>query len=363
MSFSINGTSGVTYPDASTQATAGFTGFRNRIINGGMVIDQRNAGASVTVDSATLYTLDRWNCTEIGNGVFTTQQVTDAPSGFTKSLKITTTTAQTGTLNASARQSVEGYNIADLGWGAVGASTVTLSFWVKSSLTGTFGGALRNSASDRSYVFSYTIAAANTWEQKTVTITGDTTGTWLTDNSTGVIVWFSLGTGATNTAGAWYAGDYRGATGQVNVVANLSATWQITGVQLEKGSTATPFEFRPYGTELQLCQRYFAKTFPQGTAVAQGAGESNALDLPINPTAGTSGLLWTQWVYPVIMRTSPTITLYNPSAANSNWRNSAGTADCTSSLGQQSDRVVQVRAANVITGQGAYIHLAASAEL
>ena len=157
-------------------------------------------------------------------------------------------------------QTIEGLNVSDLGWGAAGASTVTLSFWVRSSLTGTFGGSINNSGNSRSYVFSYTISAANTWEQKTVTIAGDTSGTWLTTNGIGLIVRFSIAMGSTytNTAGAWYSGDYEGATGQVNVLNTNGATFYITGVQLEKGSTATSFDYRPFGTELQLCQRYYS---------------------------------------------------------------------------------------------------------
>jgi hypothetical protein len=160
-----------------------------------------------------------------------------------------------------ASQPIEGFNVADLGFGAAGASTVTISFWVRSSLTGTFGGCLKNGASNRSYPFTYTISSANTWEQKTVTIAGDTTGTWATDNSRGMQLVFSLGMGSTysGTAGAWAGSNLGSATGATSVVGTNGATFYITGVQLEKGSTATSFDYRPYGTELQLCQRYYYK--------------------------------------------------------------------------------------------------------
>ena len=261
MTMILDGTNGITFPDSSQQFNS-YYGFKNRIINGAMVIDQRNAGASVSATNAELYTVDRFKCLQgIAASKFTVQQSSTVPTGFIKSLVCTSSSAYT-VLSSDyflLRQSIEGFNVADLGWGAAGAQTVTLSFWVRSSLTGAFGGALGNSASNRSYPFSYTINAANTWEQKTVTIAGDTSGTWLTDNSAGVVVNWSIGMGSTyeGTANAWAGAFYGAPTGSVDLVATNGATFYITGVQLEKGSTATSFDYRPYGTELQLCQRYF----------------------------------------------------------------------------------------------------------
>jgi len=242
---------------------------RNRIINGSMVFDQRNAGASVTVTGgSTYYSCDRWQEWMSQNSKYSIQQSTTAPAGFTNSLLATSLSAYSvlSTDSFALSQQVEGFNVADLGWGAAGAQSVTLSFWVRSSLTGTFGGSLSNSAVDRSYPFTYTISAANTWEQKTVTIAGDTTGTWLTDNGIGIRLWFSIGAGSNylGTVETWAAADYRGATGQTSVVGTNGATFYITGVQLEAGSVATPFEHRQYGQELALCQRYYATQIGPG---------------------------------------------------------------------------------------------------
>ena len=235
-------------------------GFRNRIINGAMVIDQRNAGASVTPISGQ-FVADRFYYTVSQASKLTAQQSSiTSLAGFINMLRTTSSSAYSvlSTDIFALRQTIEGLNVADLSWGTANAATVTLSFWVRSTLTGTFGGSLRNSAADRSYPFSYTISAANTWEQKSITVVGDTSGTWLTTNGVGILLSFGLGVGSTNsgTAGAWAAGSFVSATGATSVVGTNGATFDITGVQLEKGSTATSFDYRPYTTELQLCQRY-----------------------------------------------------------------------------------------------------------
>jgi len=258
----LSGSNGITFPDSTDQGTgyANGIGFRNRIINGDMRIDQRNAGAAVTANGA--FPVDRFNVGNSTDGAYSAQQDSSVPAGFTTSVKITTTTADatlTTTQTCFFTQRIEGTNVADLGFGTANAKTVTLSFWVRSSLTGTFGGALRNSANDRSYPFTYTISVADTWEQKSITIVGDTSGTWLKDTGIGLRVVFGLGAGpdASGTAGAWAGANYQSATGAVSVIGTLNATWYVTGVQLEVGSVATPFERRPFGTELALCQRYY----------------------------------------------------------------------------------------------------------
>ena len=234
------------------------TGFKNRIINGGMTIDQRNAGAAITNPANNIYTVDRW-CLNTGFTGSVGQNLGSVtpPAGYVNYLGASSSTTNSAT-NYFFRQQIEGYNIADLNWGGSNAKTITLSFWVRCSLTGTFGGALQNDAQDRSYVFSYTIPTANTWQQVSITISGDTTGTWLTNNGAGIRLWISYGavSGAQGSAG-WQAGDVRSITGQVNVMGTSGATFYLTGCQLEVGTTATNFDFRSYGTELDLCQRYF----------------------------------------------------------------------------------------------------------
>jgi hypothetical protein len=247
--------------------------------------------------------LDRWKiyCSQASK--FSVQQNAGSvtpPTGFTNYLGATSLSAYT--VGAGEEfdicQFIEGYNIADLGFGSANAKTVTLSFWVRSSLTGTFGGALQNSGSSRSYVFSYTISSANTWEQKSITIAGDQSGTWLTTNGLGISCTFGIGQGSslTNTAGSWYTGNYNNVTGGTSVVGTNGATFYITGVQLEKGSTATSFDYRPYGTEFSLCQRYFQKC-DSFSGIAQTATNYIGLfalqqTMRTTPSIGQTGVIY-----------------------------------------------------------------------
>ena len=256
----------VTVPKVTDQVLT----HRNLIINGAMVIDQRNAGASITITntSSYTYTVDRWGAYTYPTGSkFSVQQNAGSvtpPVGFTKYLGATSLSAHSiGSSDIHVfRHAIEGFNIADLGWGSANAKSVTLSFWVRSSLTGAFGGSFNNGQFNRSYPFSYTISAANTWEQKKITISGDTSGSWVTDNTLGINLNLGLGVGSSysGTAGSWASGDYRSSTGATSVVGTNGATFYVTGVQLEVGSTATPFEHRSYGDELARCQRYYQRT-------------------------------------------------------------------------------------------------------
>lgn len=282
--------------DADTSLTQLFS-FRNRIINGDMRIDQRNAGAAVNSASGGSFAVDRFKSFGNSGGVYTTQRSTDVPTGqgFVNSIvaTVTTTDSPTGSDYYLITQEIEGFNFADLQWGSASAKSVTLSFWVKSSLTGTYTAAFRNSALNRSYRAAYTINAANTWEQKTITVPGDTTGTWLTDNGIGVRVGFTLGAGADfiDTANMWSAVEDFAATGQTQWIATNGATFYITGVQLEAGTVATPFERRPYGTELALCQRYFEtgyNRFRIDPFVSSGTTRPYAVVKRAAPTVTTS---------------------------------------------------------------------------
>jgi len=369
MSVSVNGTNGVTFNDSSSQNTSAFTGgfgFRNRIINPAMVIDQRNAGASVT-PTTSAYTLDRWQVVLTQASKVSVQQNAGSvtpPTGFSNYLGITSLAATS--VGASdfffVQQIVEGFNTSDFAFGSASAATVTLSFWVRSSLTGTFGGALYGASGTRSYAFTYTISAANTWEQKTVTIAGSTSGTWLTNNGGGIQVIFGLGVGSSfsQTAGSWQNTGNISATGATSVVGTNGATFYITGVQLEKGSTATSFDYRPYGTELALCQRYYYQK--------TDASQNTTFHMTANTsTTDARGL----WQFPVTMRSSPTI---SSSAASTFWVQAGGgslTVSAVSGNSPTQDGVYMIytvasatngQAGNLIRQTGT-AYLAASAEL
>jgi hypothetical protein len=277
---------------------------KNRIINGAMVIDQRAAGASVTTPTTgafTYATCDRWAYFNSQASKFTMQQASTsgAVNGFTNDLGITSTSAYSVLTGDyfTLSQAIEGYNIADLNWGTANAKTVTLSFQVYSSLTGTFGGSITNNTNTRSYPFTYSIPVAGTWTTISVTIAGDTTGAWLTTNSKGMIVIFGLGVGSTysGTSGTWAGAQYFSATGATSVVGTNGATFYITGVQLEVGSSATGFEYVNYQTSLANCQRYFCAIGGTASDNAIGAGFGG----------GTS--VYANGFYPVQMRSAPTL--------------------------------------------------------
>lgn len=256
---------GFSTPANQTINTANTFGFKNRIINGGMTIDQRNAGAAIN-SAGNVYTVDRFLIQGSVTGKFNVQQNQGSitpPTGFINYLGATSNSAYSITTSDYfiLRQPIEGLNCADLAWGTANAKAVTLSFYVYSSLTGTFSGHITNSASTRWYPYTYTVSSANTWTPISVTIAGDTTGTWLTTNGAGIVVGWSLGTGSSNqaAANAWTASTGIAATGSVNVVSTNGATFYITGVQFEVGSQATSFDFRDYGRELFMCYRYYQK--------------------------------------------------------------------------------------------------------
>ena len=285
---------------------------KNRIINGNMAINQRGS-ASYDITGA-VYTLDRYRgSASIASKFSIAPGTTTPPAGFTNYLQVTSSAATTpgSTDTYSFFQRVEGYNVADLNWGTSDAQTVTMSFWVRSTLTGTFGGKLQNSAQNRIYIFSYTISSANTWEKKTITIPGDTTGTWLTTNGVGLAINFSVGagTGAEATAGSWGTDNVpMQPTGSTNVVATSGATWQITGLQLEVGTVATPFEQIQYGQQLQLCQRYFEKSVAQEISIT--AVNKTSWIIPIYASSAVNSQNYGNRQFAVIKRAAPTISIY-----------------------------------------------------
>jgi len=326
---------------------------KNRIINGAMVIDQRNAGASVTATNSAPYSVDRWFVYSNPSSKFTAQQNAGSvtpPTGFVNYLGMTSSSAYTvsGTDIMAICQRIEGNNLSDLGWGTANAKTVTLSFQVYSSLTGTFGGSLQNSDSTRSYPFTYTISSANTWTTISVTIAGDTSGTWAATNTTGMQLWIGIGVGATRsgTANTWAGANYVAPTGAVSVVGTNGATFYITGVQLEVGSSATGFEYVNYQTSLANCQRYcFAYNGMVGSAKDSG------------------NLYQPMFRMPVTMRTTPTLasgsTMTVSTGSSGNW----GTYTDTGAVASANNLYLYNTSSNWTVGCNAAINGVFTAEL
>jgi hypothetical protein len=294
-------------------------GFKNRIINGDMRIDQRNAGTSNTI-TTTYYTLDRWQAGSSSSSKYSVQQnagTVTPPIGFTNYLGATSLTANTVGVAEQyfIRHFFEGYNAADLGWGTVNAQTVTLSFWTYSSLTGTFGGCIHDNPAARSYVFSYNISTANTWTKSTITIPGDTTGTYSSNTDKAMAIVFSFGVGSNfqTTTNTWSTGNYKSFSGETQLVATNGAKFYITGVQLEKGSQATTFDFRDYIRELQLCQRYFETSYSNGTSV----GSANTYGAAATTSNGAG--YWILSVpFSVVKRIPATIITYSTATGTAN---------------------------------------------
>jgi len=343
------------------------SGARNRIINGDMRIDQRNAGASIIINGG--YPVDRWVNYYTGGGAITSQRSTTAPSGFTNSLQLTASTVDSSLAAGDyyfLRQNIEGFNSADLGYGTADAKTVTLSFWVRSSVTGVYGGALGNSAENRSYAFTFTVSAANTWEYKTIAIPGDTTGTWVTDNGVGLRVNFSLGMGSNflGTAGSWTGSLLLSATGATNWISTSGATFYITGVQLEAGSAATPFERRSYGQELALCQRYFLKSFRDTNPASNPTYDSGYGYVEFIVGNATTNALYTTVFFPVEMRSLPTVTIYDNTSPNPlSGKLYKGGSNKTAATGGANTRSVQVGTSDATSSNEIFFAYKADSEL
>jgi hypothetical protein len=357
---------------------------KNRIINGAMTIDQRNAGASVTASTtgAFTYTLDRFAYVASQASKFTIQQNAGSvtpPVGFTNYLGATVGASANVTVGSgdyfSLNQIIEGFNVADLGWGTANAKSVTLSFQVYSSLVGTYGGVLSNNSS-YSYPFTYSIPVANTWTTISVTIAGPTSGTWLTTNGVGIRVIFDLGTGSSGqgTAGAWASTAYIGATGATNWISTNSATFYITGVQLEVGTQATSFEYRQYGTELALCQRYYETSYPIGFSAGHNFSQqypfSTSKPVAINLIASDDTTSSQSVRFVVNKRTSPTVTIYSADDGASGvaftYKGTGGTAlNVSASVIYTSENLWNIGMSLGAINQAneSYFHFIASAEL
>ncbi len=332
---------GIFYPSANEVAAAAggsaiwnassTFGFKNRIINGNFIVNQYQLGSYTPSGTAVYsYIVDRWAYNPTQASKMTWGQNLNTitpPTGFTGYLGGQVGASANVTVGSSdyffVRQAIEGYNITDLDFGNANAKTITLSFWVRSSLTGTFGGTVENASLNRGYPFTYTVSAANTWEKKSVTIAGSTTGTWGTANGTGLDVRFALGAGSSfkATAGTWNNGDTVSATGAIDLIATNSATWYITGVQLEVGSIATSFDTRNIGTEFALCQRYYELNYPEGYPAGYNFGEvypfSNSKPGAMNLIASDDTVVSQTVAFMVQKRTSPTVVIYSPNNGSS----------------------------------------------
>ena len=352
--------------DGQQLPTAGALSGRNRIINGDMRIDQRNAGAAVTSG----FPLDRWQIELFsGGGAANVEQVVDSPTdGFYYSMKVDVTTADTSLAAGDVytiRQIIEGNNVVDLRYGLTGAKTVTVSFWVKSNLTGTFCAALRNGDNDRCKPKEYTISSANTWEKKTLTFTGDTSGTWGRTNGRGIQLSFCLGSGTTRqgTVDTWNTSEIHCTSNQTNLFASTSNEWYVTGVQFEVGEKATPFEHRSYSDELARCQRYFEKSYNQGTVPGTGAGSFVGAYQSRDGTASTV-VRYYPVIYKVTKRANPTVVIYNPhTAASGSMRLDSNTESAAVSAPGDASMMVFSDDSSIPSHFGAFFHYTLEAEL
>jgi hypothetical protein len=343
---------------------------RNLLYNGAMQVAQRGTStASITTDG--YYTADRWTTNIETLGTWTQSVESDAPtgSGFRKSLKMLCTTADAAPAAADLLQihtKLEGQDTQRIAKGTSSAQQLTLSFWVKSNVTGTYIAELVDSDNSRQVSAAYTVSASATWEKKTITFPADTTGAFDNDNAASLQCVFWLGSGSDRSSGTlntvWASmTNANRAVGQTNLAAATDNYWQVTGVQLEVGPVATPFEFKSYGTELAECQRYYFKTFNQETKPAQAAGNAGSLG---GSSAVTNVSFVSTQTLPVTMRSAPTVTTYQTDGASSNWGSQAGAVPTATVLGWSGNSQVSIRASGSITAGGVHsINLTADAEL
>ena len=343
-------------------------GFRNKIINGDMRVAQRGTG-TITGSGSPQYPVDRWVVYN-GTGTVTFAQSTIAPAGYTNSLNATVTA--TGSYGTSGYteigQMVEGFNCQDLAWGTASAKLITVSFWVRSSVTGTYNVAFQNNGQNRSYIASFTVNAANTWEYETIQIPGDTSGTWLTDSGVGLRMWLQLGMGTNydTTGNTWTAGNLGSTSGTIDFAANSGATFYVTGVQLEQNYQPTPFEQRPFGVELALCQRYYEKSYENATAPGT-ATYTRLVTMTGSAGSATTGEIIGNYYWAAVKRVAPTVSWYDHSG-NSNrvtrlQYGVANHANNVASAGTVTERMAVVSSTSGNTGQSLQFHFVADVEL
>lgn len=318
----INMVGAVTMNDGTQFNSANSLGMRNRIINGAMLVDQRSSGTLTNQG----FPADRWQyATNVASKLSVAKNLNSItpPQGFANCIGIQSSSSYSSGANEyfGLYQPIEGLNLIDLALGSATGSYITVSFWTRSSLTGTFNIALSSQyGANATYSATYTINNANTWEQKTITIPPTALGTWAKDNTLGMMMWFDLGSGSTyqGTGNTWSTGYVLRATGTQSIVGTNASTFYVTGVQLERGTVATPFEQRPYGTELALCQRYYYKSYNQstapGTASAQPTNTAWVVDTgALNRIFFVSGAK-----FAVAMRTAPSTVAYYSEDGTSN---------------------------------------------
>jgi hypothetical protein len=343
---------------------APIAGGRNKIINGDMRIAQRGT-ATITGSASAQYPVDRWIVYN-GTGTVTFAQSAIAPTGYTNSLNATVTA--TGSYGASGYtefgQMVEGFNCQDLAWGTASAKQITVSFWVRSSVTGTYNVAFQNNAQNRSYITSFTINTVNTWEYKTIQIPGDTSGTWTVNSTSGLRIWFNLGMGTNydTTGNTWTAGNLGSTAGTVDFAANSGATFYITGVQIEVGAVATPFEFEDFGTTLTKCQRYYCRVYSAYLGTGMAFSTTSSIVNVFFPT--------TMRVAPSALETTGVAANYFQVISNTGTQvcnavpahNNPSTDYCAVTAGSASTGLVQGNATFILAANGS-VYFGFSAEL
>lgn len=363
--------SGSNNPGVPASAT-----IENRLVNGEMDFDQVNEGASVSISNANTasFVTDQWQILVSDSNIsgVTGQQVADAPTGFLNSLKVTfgTGSATVAAGNyAILYQDIESPDVIDLAIGSGSPATISLSMWVKSNISGTFGIFLQNSAGNRSYVALGTTTAA-TWTQVSInSILLDNTGTWLTAaGTTGLVIGVAMicGSTAQGTAGAWAGSNKLTTSAQTNYGGTSANTFQITGVKIAKEGDATPIVRAPYQQRLERCLRFYEKTIPAGTAVGQNKGLPGALQTTAQIT--TAGSVEHNWRFRVPKAKSPTIVTYNPSIGNANWRDVTGSSDVIVSVDPDTakstnDIVISTQTTTFTANHRLYIHATADARI